>query len=117
MSELRKRSAWLVVVGMLVLPVSGYAQDATLNGTVTDSTGGVLPGVTITATNEETGNTFVAITDGTGEFRLPVRIGVYRLTAELQGFTTVTRCAADPATPVSFPLTNATGFARPGRLG
>src|SRR5262245_14048576 len=91
MSELRKRSAWLVVVGMLVLPVTGYAQDATLNGTVTDSTGGVLPGVTITATNEETGNTFVATTDGSGEFRVPVRIGVYRLTAELQGFTTVTR--------------------------
>ena len=91
MSDLRKRSAWLVVVGVLVLPVTGYAQDATLNGTVTDSTGGVLPGVTITATNEETGNTFVAITDGSGEFRVPVRIGVYRLTAELQGFTTVTR--------------------------
>jgi hypothetical protein len=82
----------LVLVGtFLITPVAAYAQDATLNGTVTDSTGGVLPGVTITATNEETGNTFVAITDGTGEFRLPVRIGVYRLSAELQGFTTVTR--------------------------
>ena len=77
MSELRKRSAWLVLVGaFLILPVAAYAQDATLNGTVTDSTGGVLPGVTITATNDETGNTFVAITDGSGEFRVPVRIGV-----------------------------------------
>ncbi len=92
MKELSKRSAWLVLVGaFLMLPVTGFAQDATLNGTVTDSTGGVLPGVTITAINEETGNTFVAITDGTGEFRVPVRIGVYRLTAELQGFATVTR--------------------------
>ena len=92
MSDLRKRSAWLVLVGMFsIFPVAAYAQDATLNGTVTDSTGGVLPGVTITAVNEETGNTFVAVTDGTGEFRLPVRIGVYRITAELQGFATVTR--------------------------
>ena len=94
MSELRKRAAWLVLVGaFMILPVTGFAQDATLNGTVTDSTGGVLPGVTITAINEETGNTFVAITDGSGEFRVPVRIGVYRLTAELQGFATVTRTA------------------------
>ena len=71
MSDLRKRSAWLVLVGMFsILPVTGFAQDATLNGTVTDSTGGVLPGVTITAVNEETGNTFVAVTDGSGEFRV-----------------------------------------------
>ena len=92
MSELRKRSGWLVFAAtFLILPVVASAQEATLNGTVTDSTGGVLPGVTITATNDETGNTFVAITDATGEFRLPVRIGVYRLTAELQGFATVTR--------------------------
>ena len=84
MSELRKRSAWLVfAASFLILPVIGYAQEATLNGTVTDSTGGVLPGVTITATNDETGNTFVAITDATGDFCLPVRIGVYRLTAEV----------------------------------
>ncbi len=48
------------VVGVLalvvLLPVSGYAQEAILSGTVTDSTGGVLPGVTITATHVTTGN-------------------------------------------------------------
>jgi hypothetical protein len=33
-----------VVSAMLALPVPGYAQEATINGTVIDPTGGVLPG-------------------------------------------------------------------------
>jgi len=81
-----------LVLGMIVaLPVAGYAQDSTMIGTVTDSTGGVLPGVTVTATNTESGNTFVATSDERGNFRLPVRIGNYRITTELSGFTTVSR--------------------------
>lgn len=59
----------------LALPLAAHAQEATINGTVTDTTGGVLPGVTVTATNEESGNTFLAVSDGTGAFRMPVRIG------------------------------------------
>src|SRR5215813_9295743 len=82
----------LLVLGMIVaLPASGYAQDSVMTGTVTDSTGAVLPGVTVTATNVDSGNTFVAVTDERGNFRLPVRIGNYRITAELAGFTTVNR--------------------------
>jgi hypothetical protein len=76
---------------LLVLPASGYAQEATFIGAVTDSTGGVLPGVTITAVHEASGNTFNSVTDGQGEFRLPVRVGGYRITAELSGFATVMR--------------------------
>src|SRR4030095_10802474 len=68
-----------------------FAQEATATGTITDSTGGVLPGVTVTAANEESGNTFVAVTDGEGRFRLPLRIGTYRISAELSGFATVSR--------------------------
>ena len=83
---------WLVVVAaILALPLTGFAQEATITGTVTDSTGGVLPGVTVTAVHEATGNTFVAVTDELGIFRMPARVGAYRLTAELAGFTTVTR--------------------------
>src|SRR5882672_5150995 len=82
----------LLVIGLIVmLPAAGYAQDSTMTGTATDSTGGVLPGATVTATNVESGNTFVAVTDERGNFRLPVRIGNYRVTAELAGFTTVNR--------------------------
>ncbi len=82
----------LLVIGMIVaLPVVAYAQESIMTGTATDSTGGVLPGVTVTATNIESGNTFVAVSDERGNFRLPVRIGNYRVTSELTGFTTVNR--------------------------
>ena len=73
------------------LPAAGLAQEAVLTGTITDSTGAVLPGVTVTAVHEATGNTFEAVTDGRGAFRIPARIGTYRLTAELPGFSTVNR--------------------------
>ena len=62
-----------------------------MSGTVTDSTGAVLPGVMVTATNNESGNTFEAISDERGNFRLPVRVGTYRITAQLPGFATVNR--------------------------
>ena len=83
--------ATLLLGALLALPFAAYAQEATLSGTVVDSTNSVLPGVTVTAVHQATGNRFVAVTDGRGQFRLPVRIGDYLITAELQGFTTVTR--------------------------
>jgi hypothetical protein len=82
---------FLPIVVALLVPVFASAQEATLAGAVTDSTGGVLPGVTITAVHDASGNTFTAVTDERGEFRLPVRVGSYRITAELSGFTTVNR--------------------------
>src|SRR5215468_8225954 len=82
----------LLVMGLVAaLPATGYAQESTVTGTATDSTGAVLPGVTVTATNVDSGNTFVAVTDDRGNFRLPVRIGNYRVSAELAGFATINR--------------------------
>ena len=81
------------VVLLAALPVIGYAQEATLTGMVSDSTGGVLPGVTITAVHDATGNTFTAVTDQRGNFRVPIRVGGYTIRAELAGFTTVNRTA------------------------
>ena len=40
------------VLTILAVPVVARAQEATVSGTVSDSTGGVLPGVTIKAVNE-----------------------------------------------------------------
>ncbi|MSO30241.1 MAG: TonB-dependent receptor [Acidobacteria bacterium] len=89
---LRRLSAVVLCAGaILAFPLSANAQEAVLTGTVTDSTGGVLPGVTITAVLDATGNRFEAVTDETGTYRIPVRVGLYTLSAELQGFTTVTR--------------------------
>ena len=81
----------LLAAAVLGIPQAGFAQEAVVTGTATDSTGAVLPGVTVTALLEATGNTFLAVSDERGAYRLPVRVGVYRITAELQGFTTIVR--------------------------
>jgi hypothetical protein len=82
----------LALIGILaVLPSRAFAQEATFNGVITDSSGAVLPGVTVTALLEATGNTFVAVSDERGFYRIPVRVGTYRITAELPAFATVER--------------------------
>lgn len=63
----------ILVCAILALSVTGYAQEATISGTVTDATGAVLPGVTVTAVLEASGNSFGAVTDARGDFRIPVR--------------------------------------------
>jgi hypothetical protein len=84
-----------VVVALLALAVPGFAQEATITGTVTDSTGAVLPGVTVEAVNAATGNRFTAVTDERGLYRIPARVGQYQINAELQGFTTVQRSGVE----------------------
>ena len=87
---------WLVVVGaILALPAAGSAQEATFGGTVTDSTGGVLPGVTVTALHQATGNRFEGVTDERGTYRIAARTGTYRLTAMLPGFSVVTQAGIE----------------------
>src|ERR1044072_2755536 len=81
----------LILIPLLTLSTPAFAQDATITGTITDATGGVLPGVTVTATHDATGNTFVGVTDQSGVFKRPVRTGPHRVTSELPGFATVTR--------------------------
>ena len=85
-------AAWLVALAiLLVLPGVSQAQEAVVIGTVTDDSGGVMPGVVITAIHEASGNRFETITEAGGGFRLPVRVGTYRMTAQLEGFATLTR--------------------------
>ncbi len=79
----------MLVLAILFFPVFSFAQEATVSGTVVDSTGGVLPGVTVTAVSATTGNTFLGVTDERGTFRVPVRVGRYKMTMELPGFATV----------------------------
>jgi hypothetical protein len=80
-----------VVIAILAFPVASFAQEAAIGGIVKDSTSGVLPGVAIQAVHEATGTVFETVTDERGLFRLPVRIGTYRIGAVLQGFTTIQR--------------------------
>ena len=91
MSLMRTAVRLFALALVLVLPLPAFAQEAVLTGTITDTTGAVLPGVTVTATNHATGNVFTAVTDETGRYRVAARVGTYRLSVELAGFTTVTR--------------------------
>src|SRR3977135_1488446 len=61
----------LAVCAVMLLPQIALAQEAVLSGTVTDSSGSVLPGVTVTALHTATGNNFLAVTDERGGFRVP----------------------------------------------
>jgi hypothetical protein len=80
----------------LALPPLLYAQaqtTSTLTGTVTDSTGAVIPGATVSINSPSLiGGTHSTVSDSQGIYRFPsLQPGVYTLTAELQGFRTVTR--------------------------
>jgi hypothetical protein len=71
-------------------PVLAQATDAGIAGVVKDSSGGVLPGVTVTATSPvliEQQRT--AVTDGEGRYIITaLRPGIYTVTFTLEGFTT-----------------------------
>src|SRR5258706_8407988 len=71
---------------VLCVSASAYGQDASVIGSVTDDTKSVLPGATITATGLETGVQTVAVTDGSGQYRLRLAPGTYKLLAGLTGF-------------------------------
>ena len=88
-----KRSLSIFSIVALSLLLSGgvaWAQaTAQLNGRVTDESGAVLPGVTVTATQTDTGFTRTVVTDGTGAWVMPnMPTGPYRLEVSLQGFRT-----------------------------
>jgi hypothetical protein len=66
----------------------GQADTGRINGTIKDSSGAVIPGVTVVATRAETGDTTTATTDKTGVFLFPgLRAGTYNISATLAGFS------------------------------
>ena len=75
----------------LAMAASAAAQSTAINGTiegtVKDEQGAVLPGVTVTVTNIDTGEQRVVVTNESGLYRAPLLpLGTYRVAAELQGF-------------------------------
>lgn len=80
-----------IAVACLLFTGSVFAQvtTATLYGIVRDPSGSLLPGATVTLTQEETGNTRTTITNTAGEFgATALPIGTYTVKIELQGFKT-----------------------------
>ena len=86
------RRMWASSAALLVLLVfatDAFAQIDTgvIVGRVVDDSGAVLPGVTAVATQDGTGLAATSVTNDRGEFIFPgLRVGVYVVTAELQGF-------------------------------
>jgi outer membrane receptor protein involved in Fe transport len=71
-----------------------YAQTVTgtLQGTVTDTSGGVVPGAMVTITHVDTGTDRAIVTNEQGTYSAPfLQIGKYRIKVELSGFGSVTR--------------------------
>ena len=78
------------VVLLLSVSVSALAQEsAVVKGTVTDSTGAVIPGAVITATNNTTGMATTLVTNQTGNYVFTgLQPGLYTLTTVAPGFET-----------------------------
>src|ERR1035437_5200260 len=78
----------LALAVLLALPASARAQStATLQGTGSDAQGAVMPGVTITIHNEQTGAARIDVSEASGSYlaaALPP--GRYKITAYLEGF-------------------------------
>src|SRR5688572_17623296 len=75
----------------LAVGSSAFAQstdiNGTIDGTVKDEQGAMLPGVTVNVTNIDTGVQRVVVTNESGLYRAPLLpLGTYRVAAELQGF-------------------------------
>src|SRR5262245_59902450 len=90
-----RRSSCIASAFFILLLVStlsfSQSSNASLSGTVTDAAKALIPGVTVTATNTETGVVSTGITNETGTYSIPSLLpGVYKVSAELPGFQTQT---------------------------
>lgn len=84
-----KKTTALACLLALFCAAGSFAQTnrATITGTVTDSSGAVLPGVSVSATNVDTGVTTPTVTNNDGIYRIPNLFpGNYAVHFEKQGF-------------------------------
>lgn len=90
-----RRTLGTALIALLAaVPVSGQSQaiNGTIEGIVKDASGAVLPGVTVTITNVDTGAERVLVTNLNGSYRAPLLpLGSYRIRLELSGFRTLER--------------------------
>ena len=80
-------AALIVLVTALPAAAQSQAINGSIEGTVKDSSGAALPGVTVTVTNTDTGAQRIVISSDDGAYRAPLlTLGGYAVVAELQGF-------------------------------
>jgi hypothetical protein len=84
MSKLARLS---LILAVSAITIFAQTDRGIINGTVTDSTGGAVPGARVTATNEATGVGSATETSSGGNFTIPaLTVGTYILRVEKQGF-------------------------------
>jgi hypothetical protein len=89
-----RRHLFGAAVLLLLTCATAFAQQTTgvITGRITDEQGAAIPGVTVTAKSAATGFTRSEVSDSEGLFRLTaLPIGIYDVTAELQGFATLSK--------------------------
>src|SRR2546426_3676549 len=87
-----RASVAMAIVFALLSASAVFAQNAQLGGIVTDPSGALIPGVTITATNTDTGVSTTTVTNESGAYTFPsLQPGrSYSVSASLPGFQTTT---------------------------
>ena len=80
--------AALIVSATVAHPLAqSQAVNGTIEGTITDQSGAAVPGVSVTVTNVDTGDSRVVVSNEAGVYRAPLLpLGRYRVSAELTGF-------------------------------
>ena len=82
----------LLALTAFATPATAQLPTASMRGIITDGQGAVLPGATVTATQQQTGLKRSTQTNASGEYRIvALPSGVYEIVAELSGFTNQTR--------------------------
>ena len=90
-------AAIVVLAGLFVLPASRLMAQTTIyagsiQGTITDPTGGVIPGAKVTITSKETARAINLVTSGSGTYSSGALIpGEYTVTIEAQAGTSSKR--------------------------
>jgi hypothetical protein len=90
LSRVRNYALAAIAVLLVCLPLLSQTTQGTIQGTVTDQSGGVIAGATVTAIDVARGVTRALITDGAGEYvATNLTPGTYTVRAEAKGFRTV----------------------------
>src|SRR5438270_1960998 len=97
-----KLSKWTLTVVFSVLLTSflqAQVDKATINGTITDQSGAVIPSVTVSVTSAETGGHYTGKSNEAGIYRISgLPVGTYSLESEKSGFKKLTRAGLSLAT-------------------